>query len=642
MIRISQLKLPIKHKEEDLLKALQKKAGGQKPRSWQLVRRSIDARKKPDLFWVYTIDASFADEKKLVRAKKSPWSRSPQDHYSFPVFAGQEKVEDRPVIIGLGPAGLFAGLMLARAGLKPLIFERGECVEDRTVRVDGFFAGDSLDPESNVQFGEGGAGTFSDGKLNTVVKDKTGRNRFVLETFVRHGAPEEILYDARPHVGTDILKDVVASMRKEILALGGQVHFRTRVKEILFEENLAGDRRVRGLILEKRQGLRAAYTGNDDSDGTLAAVKGFCKNDRPNESMAVRSGGSRDSRLVGSMDGRSVGSMDGRSGGSTGSRSDGSMAVRSGGSTDGRSVGSIDGRSAESMDSRTEVWIEELACRHVILATGHSARDTFAMLHEKKILMTPKAFAIGVRVEHPASMINESQYGKGHDPGLPTASYKLTHQCKNGRGIYSFCMCPGGYVVNSSSEKGRLCVNGMSYHGRDGLNSNSAIITTVTPEDFPEAGPLGGVAFQRIYEEKAYEAAAGKIPIQLLEDFLRDRPSVSLGDIKPCIKGDYGLANLRPVLPGFICQSLKEGMEAFARRIHGFDRPDTLLDGVETRTSSPLRIERGRTLEASAAGLYPCGEGAGYAGGITSAAMDGIRVAEAVAAKILGTDQSRD
>ena len=543
MIRISQLKLPVKHTEVELAEALQKKAGGQKPSGWQIVRRSIDARKKPDLSWVYTIDASFPDEKKLLHRKKSPWTRPPQVHYAFPFSHHRPVGKERPVIVGMGPAGLFAGLVLAEAGMRPVLFERGEPVEERTRTVDRFFSGGALDPESNVQFGEGGAGTFSDGKLNTVVKDKTGRNAFVLRKFVDHGAPEEILYDARPHVGTDILKEVVASMRERILSCGGEIHFHTKVKEILLEESLSGERRIRGLLLEKRSG----------------------------------------------------------------------------------NLGS-------------SLKEEEYPCRHVLLATGHSARDTFAMLHKKQVIMTPKAFAIGVRVEHPAEMINESQYGRGYDPSLPAASYKLTHQCRNGRGIYSFCMCPGGYVVNSSSENHRLCVNGMSYHGREGANSNSAVITTVTPADFPEPGPLGGVAFQRIYEEKAYQAAGGKIPVQLLEDFTRNRISAGLGNIRPAIKGDFGLANLRECLPDYICQSLCEGMEAFGRRIRGFDRPDTLLDGVETRTSSPVRIERGRSLECNVAGLYPCGEGAGYAGGITSAAMDGIRAAEAAAGKICGKE----
>ena len=538
MIRIRELKLGINHREEDLVKALEKKAQGQKLISYRLVRRSIDARKKPDLYWVYTLDAAFPDEKRLLRSKKSPWTRSPNVHYRFPSCQAQVSKEDRPVIVGMGPAGLFAGLLLAEAGLAPVIFERGEPVEERSITVDRFFSGGSLDPESNVQFGEGGAGTFSDGKLNTVVKDKTGRNRFVLEQFVKHGAPEEILYDARPHVGTDVLKKVVTSMRKQILACGGQIFFNTEVKELLLKETLSGDREIRGLLLEKKNILPA------------------------------------------------------------------------------------------------DPVLEEYPCRHVILAAGHSARDTFAMLHQKNIIMTPKAFAIGVRVEHPARMINESQYGKGYDESLPAASYKLTHQCRNGRGIYSFCMCPGGYVVNSSSEKGRLCVNGMSYHGRTGRNSNSAIITTVTPADFPDSGPLGGVAFQRIYEEKAYQAAGGAIPVQLLEDFLHKRPSSGLGDIQPSIKGNFGLADLWTCLPDYICQSLCEGMEAFGRRIKGYDRPDTLLDGVETRTSSPVRIERDRFLQANVTGLYPCGEGAGYAGGITSAAMDGIRVAEAVCADL--------
>lgn len=524
MIQINSLKLPCGHSREELEEKIcrQLKIPKNRLKSWRILRQSIDARKKPELSFVYQIEAKIDNEHAVVKKLHNPGIViSSGESYHFPKV-GDKKQAHRPVIIGTGPAGLFCGYMLALHGYCPILFERGADAERRSQKVEHFWKTGELDEKTNVSFGEGGAGTFSDGKLNTLVKDKFMRNRKVLEIFVEHGAPEEILYQQKPHIGTDVLKNVIVRMRKSILEHGGEVRF------------------------------DSCMTDLDVKDGALAGI-----------------------------------------------------------------------------------WVNEteyIACETLVLATGHSARDTFAMLG-KYIHMEPKAFAVGVRIEHPQEMINESQYGAAHVPALGAASYKLTHQAQNGRGVYSFCMCPGGYVVNASSEKGGLAVNGMSYHARDSKNANSALIVTVTPGDFPDSSYMGGVAFQRSLEQAAYRAGNAKIPLQLFGDFRQGRISTGFGAVEPCTKGAYAYADLNQVLPKPITEALCEAIPAFNRKIHGFAREDALLLGVESRTSSPLRMVRDENGESNVRGLYPCGEGAGYAGGITSAAMDGIRAAEWIAGR---------
>ena len=442
--------------------------------------------------------------------------------YQFPL-PGTEKLEHVPVIVGSGPAGLFCAWYLARAGYRPLVLERGQEAQKRKETVDRFWKDGVLDPDSNVQFGEGGAGTFSDGKLNTLVKDPNGRNHEVLKRFVEAGAPEEIVYQQKPHLGTDVLIGIVETMRHQIEEMGGSFRFETKVTDLCIE------------------------------NGHLTAV-----------------------------------------------------------------------------EVNNEEKIPADAC---VLALGHSARDTFDMLHRRGVYMEPKSFAVGLRMEHPQKMINYDLYGEEETEFLGAASYKVTHTCENGRGVYSFCMCPGGYVVNASSEQGMLAVNGMSYQARDSKNANSALIVTVTPEDFPEEGPLGGIAFQRNLEKRAWEIGKGKIPVQLFGDYKLHQKSSAFGEIEPQMKGAYVLADVRSILPKEIGDSIEEGVLAFGRKLKGFDRNDAILSGVESRTSSPVRIVRNREGYSNIEGIYPCGEGAGYAGGITSAAMDGIKTAEFICEK---------
>lgn len=527
MIQISQLKLPCTHTQQELREKIERtlRIRPEELIEYSIEKQSIDARKKPQIFYVYTIHASVLQEKKVFKKVHSKNITIVEKKvYQFP-FHAESTPADRPVIIGSGPAGLFCAYMLAEHGFAPILLERGKAIEERKKDVDSFWETGKLNPESNVQFGEGGAGTFSDGKLNTLVKDPSGRNRKVLEIFVKEGAPEEILYVNKPHIGTDLLMNVVKNMRKTIQSNGGEVRFESKVTELCIT-----DGKICGVVINKEQFLPA---------------------------------------------------------------------------------------------------------KSVILAIGHSARDTFEMLWEKQICMEAKSFAVGVRVEHPQKLINYAQYQMELPKTLPAASYKVTAQLSNGRGVYSFCMCPGGYVVNASSEEGRLAVNGMSYHSRAGENANSAIIVTVTPKDYGSDHPLAGMEFQRKLEEKAFRLAQGKIPVQRYEDFCKNRATDSFGTVHPSMKGNYAPANVREILPEIVAASIEEGIRCFDQKLQGFADPDALLSGVESRTSSPVRISRDpSTMEGSVKGLYPCGEGAGYAGGITSAAMDGIRMAEAVAGQL--------
>lgn len=553
MIRVTQIKVPPEAGREILKKKAAKLLGIKESdiKKLYIVKQSIDARKKPEIFYSYTVDlelslkAGLSQEKIIKRCKNGQAVIANDVPYVFPVG---RPLKSRPVIVGMGPAGLFCGYFLAKYGYRPILLERGKDVEARTADVQAFWQTGKLNPSSNVQFGEGGAGTFSDGKLNTLIKDKDGRGREVLKIFVEHGAPEHILYDAKPHIGTDVLRKVVKSMREKILEFGGQVHFETKMLKLLFHEETENSKKhIKGVQVEEK------------------------------------------------------------------------------------------GR------------IYEIPCEQVILAIGHSARDTFETLYKQKVPMEAKAFAVGMRVEHPQTMINESQYARTEAGALGAAPYKVAAKTGTGRGVYSFCMCPGGYVVNASSEEGRLAVNGMSYSDRGSANANSAIIVAVTPKDYGEDHPLAGVYFQRKLEQKAYDLGQGQIPVQrygvfkacveqgLSEEGLaeEERTVVVEKGFEPCTKGAYRYADLTKILPAECNRAFVEGMEQFGRMIQGFNRPDALLLGVESRTSSPVRIHRDEHLQSLIRGLFPCGEGAGYAGGITSAAMDGIRIAEEIAA---GTD----
>jgi len=527
-VRINQLKLRADEEQKQLQNKIIKKLhiNEQDLLSYKIVRKSIDARKKPEIFWVYSVEAQIEFPKnKFINNKKFKDIQIIENskQYNF-VPEGIHIMKHPPVICGFGPAGMFCGYMLAKEGYKPIIIERGMDVESRIQKIQEFWELGKLYPNTNVQFGEGGAGTFSDGKLNTSVNDKYMRNPLVLNTLVEFGAPEDILYDAKPHIGTDILCNVVKNMREYIIRKGGQV---------LFEHQLTGIK----------------YDNN--------GVTGITVNNN-----------------------------------------------------------------------------KELDCNVLVLAIGHSARDTFELLNDMKFNIEPKPFAIGVRVEHLQKDIDDAMYGKDCKFELPASPYKLTAKATDGRGVYSFCMCPGGYVVNASSEEGMLVVNGMSYSKRDGDNANSAIVTTISPKDYPDKSALGGMYLQRDIERKAFIECSGRVPVQRYEDFKNNNISTKFGRVFPNIKGQYGFGNVKKILPDYICKAIEECMPIFAKSIKGFDDGDVLISAVESRTSSPIRIIRDDNLEStSLKGVYPCGEGAGYAGGITSAAIDGVKVYEAIASK---------
>lgn len=516
MLKIDNIKIPVNIEDQNsaILDKCARRLGIQKSdiTDLRIIKRSIDARKKPDVLYQYQtgVSVSFGTKTK----QSASVSKLKENRYQLP--KGTAYNNSRPVVAGFGPAGIFAAYILALCGMNPIVLERGTEAKKRLIDVQKYHDSGELNENSNVQFGEGGAGTFSDGKLNTGKKDKYGRNAFILETFVKFGADEKILYDAKPHIGTDKLVEIVENIRKEIIRLGGEVRFLSPLSKIDYDKT----------------GLKGVYT----------------------------------------------------------------------------ETGYID----------TE---------YLILAIGHSARDTFEYLVNTDLEITSKPFAVGFRAEHPQSFISHTQYGSA-DKYLPAADYKIVTK-HTGRTVYSFCMCPGGYVIDSSSEKGMLCVNGMSQSDRSSQNANSAIVVGVSGEEFDMSDPLGGMKFQRKLEKRAFELGSGSIPQQLFGDFVANRQSTGYGDFTSLTKGQTKLSNLRGLLGDNLENILIDGINEADRIIPGFARPDMILSGVESRTSSPIRIQRDESLQSTKIkGIYPCGEGAGYAGGIMSAAMDGMRVAE--------------
>ncbi|MBB5511260.1 NAD(P)/FAD-dependent oxidoreductase [Paraburkholderia atlantica] len=535
MLRLSEIKLPLDHPESALGAAIRARLADLGVARDGLVRytvfrRAHDARKRADIKLTYIVDVEVKDEAAALKrlADVPHCGVTPDMSYKFVAKAPAQLSTPRPVVIGMGPCGLFAGLILAQMGFRPIILERGKAVRERTKDTFGLWRKSVLNPESNVQFGEGGAGTFSDGKLYSQIKDPKHYGRKVLDEFVRAGAPEDILYLSRPHIGTFRLVSMVEKMRASIHELGGEVRFETRVEDIEIDNG-----QVRGLKLSTGETLR--------SD-------------------------------------------------------------------------------------------------HVVLAVGHSARDTFQMLYDRGVHVEAKPFSLGFRIEHPQGVIDRSRFGKfaGHKQ-LGAADYKVVHHCSNGRAVYSFCMCPGGTVVAATSEPGRVVTNGMSQYSRAERNANAGIVVGITPDDYP-GGPLAGIAFQRKWEERAFELGGGNYmaPGQLVGDFIAGRPSTSLGSVVPSYKPGVRPTDLSTALPDYAIEAIREALPQMEKKIAGFAMHDAVLTGVETRTSSPVRVRRGDDFQSvNVKGLYPAGEGAGYAGGIYSAAIDGIEVAEAVAMKIM-------
>ncbi|RJX34205.1 MAG: NAD(P)/FAD-dependent oxidoreductase [Oxalobacter sp.] len=527
MLRLTEIRLPLDHTEDDLLQAIAERLSitPSEILCYTVFRRGLDARKKNAILFVYTVDVTTTTDALLLKKfdVHKHIKPAPDMRYQFVAQAsGQET--SRPVVIGFGPCGMFASLILAQSGFRPIILERGKKVRERTVDTFGFWRQRKLDPESNVQFGEGGAGTFSDGKLHTQIKDPKFYGRKVLTEFVKAGAPEEIMYVSKPHVGTFRLVKMVEQMRAEIESLGGEFRFQSRVDDI------------------------------EIVDGAV-------------HSVMLASG-------------------------------------------------------------------ERIQTSHAILAIGHSARDTFEMLHQRGVYIEAKPFSVGFRIEHPQSMIDACRLGaNANHPALGAADYHLVHHCQNGRSVYSFCMCPGGTVVAAASEPGHLVTNGMSQYSRAERNANAAIVVGIDPADYPNH-PLAGLALQRQIEAKAFELGGGTYdaPGQLVGDFLAGRPSKKLGQVIPSYKPGVHLTDLSTALPAYAIEAIREALPAFDKQIKGFSRDDAILTGVETRTSSPIRIKRddANLQSINVKGLYPAGEGAGYAGGILSSAVDGIRVAEAV------------
>jgi uncharacterized protein len=527
MLRLTEIRLPLNHTEGALQVAILEQLGipAEELIRYSIARSGHDARKPGAIVAVYTLDVEVEDEPSLLKrlANDPHVGPTPDTDYRF-VAQAPANLRARPLVIGMGPAGLFAGLILAQSGFRPIILERGKAVRERTKDTFALWRQGKLDPESNAQFGEGGAGTFSDGKLYSQIKDPKHHGRKVLTEFVKAGAPPEILYVSKPHIGTFRLVSMVENMRATIEALGGEIRFESRV---------------------------------DDFDIDAGQLRG----------VVLASG-------------------------------------------------------------------ERIAAEHVVLAIGHSARDTFQKLHDRGVYIEAKPFSIGFRIEHPQSLIDRCRFGRNAgNPLLGAADYKLVHHCSNGRSVYSFCMCPGGTVVAAASEPGRLVTNGMSQYSRSERNANSAIVVGITPDDYP-GGPLAGIAFQRHWEERAFELGGGnyQAPGQLVGDFLAGRASIALGSVIPSYTPGVHLCDLGTALPDYAIAAIREALPAFDKKIKGFAMSDAVLTGVETRTSSPLRIKRDDTFQSlNTRGLYPTGEGAGYAGGILSSAVDGIKIAEAVA-----------